>query len=135
MKHLFSCLVIVLAVSSLLSGCTTYPDSGSVDIKSRDVRIRVEFTDEDRRLIHDYYRKRLPPGLAKKEKLPPGLEKHLKKNGSLPAGLEKRALPSELERRLSWLPVGYVRVKIGNDIILMNEATQVISDILYEAGF
>jgi hypothetical protein len=76
----------------------------------------------------------MPPGLAKKKKLPHGLQKQLKKNGKLPPGLAKRNLPRELEDRLSQIPRGYVRLKVGMDIVLMNEETEVIVDILYDIG-
>jgi hypothetical protein len=66
--------------------------------------------------------------------LPHGLQKQLKKNGELPPGLAKRNLPHELEDRLSPIPRGYVRLKIGMDIVLINEITEVIVDIIYDVG-
>jgi hypothetical protein len=133
MKKTF-CYFLTCAVAiSFLPGCASYPEYGSVDVRSKDVRVKVEFTDHDRRIIHDYYKKKPPPGLAKKKHLPPGLQKHVAKNGKLPPGLEKRNLPSELERRLSPIPAGYARVTVGNDIALMYVATQVIVDIIHDA--
>jgi hypothetical protein len=125
-------------------GCASFPqvNSGVFGVETDDVEVKVAFGDHDRRLIHDYYkknkkikkRKGMPPGLAKKEKLPPGLQKQLKKNGKLPPGLAKRNLPHELEDRLSPVPQGYVRLKVGMDIVLMNEETEVIVDIIYDIG-
>jgi hypothetical protein len=93
------------------------------------------FTERDRVLIkgwfHDYLGG-LPPGLAKRETLPPGLEKHLRERGTLPPGLQKKVepLPPDLERRLSRLPTGYHRVIVGGNVILMNEETALIYDIV-----
>ncbi len=128
------CYFLTFAIPiSFLLGCASYPDYGRVDIRSGDVRVKVAFTEEDHRIIHDYYKKKMPPGLAKKKHLPPGLQKQLAKNGKLPPGLEKRNLPSDLERRLSPIPAGYARVIIGNDIALISIATQVVVDIIYDA--
>jgi len=132
--------VISLFFLFVLSGCSTFPhvNSGVFEAQSDDAYVKVAFSDHDRRLIHEYYdgkmskHKKLPPGLAKKEQLPPGLQKQLAKNGKLPPGLEKRRLPYDLEDRLSHLPTGYVRLKVGGDIVLMNETTEIIVDIIYD---
>ncbi len=124
------------------AGCASIPhiDSGVFEVKTDDMQVKVSFNDSDRRIIHDYYSKKkikhkgLPPGLAKKGTLPYGLQKHLEKNGKLPPGLAKKHLPYELEERLSPLPRGYVRLKVGGDIVLMNEETEVIVDIIYDIG-
>jgi hypothetical protein len=67
--------------------------------------------------------------------LPPGLEKQLRERGKLPTGLEKKLqpLPPELERQLRVLPTGYRRVAIGGHVILMNEKTAVIYDMIRNA--
>jgi hypothetical protein len=93
------------------------------------------FTTQEITIIKTWFRDNrsgLPPGLAKKEKLPPGLEKQLQKNGQLPPGLQKKIqpLPVSLERRLRVLPTGYRRVVIAGNVILMNEKTAVIYDII-----
>ncbi|MCL6565120.1 MAG: hypothetical protein K6U09_01730 [Acidobacteriia bacterium] len=94
------------------------------------------FTEHERVLIKDWFRvhgrKGLPPGLAKRDRLPPGLEKQLRERGTLPPGLQKKLhpLPIELERQLHRLPTGYKRVILGGNIILMEEKTAVIYDII-----
>jgi hypothetical protein len=92
------------------------------------------FSHEDVVLIGDWYRhgKGLPPGLAKREHLPPGIEKHLIKGGTLPPGLMKKAqpLPIVIERRLYVLPTGYRRVVIGGNIVIMNEKTALVYDVM-----
>ena len=102
-------------------------------------RIRdIIFTREERTIITNWFRRSpsgLPPGLAKRDRLPPGLEKQLRERGTLPPGLQKRVqpLPFELERQLRRLPSGYRRAVIGGNVILMNEETSVIYDIIRDA--
>ncbi len=98
----------------------------------------IIFTKDERVIVTDWFRRNasgLPPGLAKRDRLPPGLEKQLRERGTLPPGLRKRIqpLPFELERQLHRLPIGYRRVVIGGNVILMNEKTSVIYDIIRDA--
>ncbi len=93
------------------------------------------FTPRQRTIITDYFRNsrgNLPPGLAKRDRLPPGLEKQLRERGTLPPGLQKRfaPLPNDLERQLPRLPAGYRRGVVAGNVILMEEATSVIVDII-----
>ena len=76
----------------------------------------------------------LPPGLAKRERLPVGLERQLQKNRTLPPGLEKRVhpFPGELGKLLPELPKGVIRVVIGVDILLLDETSNTILDIVRE---
>jgi hypothetical protein len=99
----------------------------------------VTFGDVDVRLIRDWFSKPanlkgLPPGLAKKESLQPGLERQLQKNGTLPPGLQKniQPLPPVLEVQLMKLPEGQKRVVISGNIVLMNEKSGLILDILFK---
>lgn len=126
---LFFTLAIILT-----GGCVSMGEpSGGVVVKKGDTRVAI-FTDDDRRLIHDYYhgnkRKKMPPGLAKKKRLPPGLRKQLHRKGTLPPGLQGRGLPHELESRLSHLHGDFVRLIVGTDLVLMNRRTRVIVDII-----
>ena len=106
----------------------------------------ASFTKEDRQKIADYFKdktqesekmskgkgksKEMPPGLAKKESLPPGLQKQLEKNGTLPPGLAKRDLPYDLERQLSSIAKGHKRVIVDRDVVLMEETTGLILDVI-----
>jgi len=76
--------------------------------------------------------KGLPPGLARRDELPPGLQKQLEKNGTLPPGLAKRDLPSRLESRLPTRDSDQERVIVDNDVVLIEAATGVVLDILYD---
>lgn len=117
---------------SMLGGCGAGPSSGRVAVAGRDGYVDLAFSDQDRRFIHDYYRpyRNLPPGLAKKRRLPPGLEKQLVRRGTLPPGLSGQHLPYGLERRLSPLPEGYLRLRIGGQVVLFHENTRVILDLM-----
>lgn len=118
----------------LMSGCETLPGmAGQIGIAGPHAAVSVAFSDRDRQLIHEYYAapaRRVPPGLAKRDRLPPGLEKQLQRNGRLPPGLQGRGLPGDLEARLTRLPEGYARIVIGGDIVISNTRTQVVVDIL-----
>lgn len=132
MKH----LAIALFITMGLVGCITSPEntSGRVVVHDRNAHVDIRFNDRDRHLIHDYYsrhgkkNKRVPPGLAKRGgNLPPGLAKR----DRLPPGLQGRGLPQALESSLSRLPAGYVRIKVGTDLLLMNRDSRVVFDIIY----
>ena len=89
----------------------------------------------ERALIGDYVRKAktsghgLPPGLAKRQHLPPGLQKHIERTGRLPPGLEKRRLPGDLRALLPYHKGRDYRV-VGNDIVLIEIATNLILDVM-----
>lgn len=118
--------------------------SGRVTVGDERAQLKIEFSSDDRRHIHNYYyreqpesdskqhrtRKRLPPGLAKREQLPPGLQQQIQRNGRLPPGLEGEALPQALEVRLAPLPVEYIRLRVGRDIVLMDRHTRITVDVI-----
>jgi len=70
--------------------------------------------------------------LAKKRRLPPGLQKRLERNKGLPPGLQTRALPYHLERGLTPLPKGFIRLKVGGDIVILDQKTRVVVDVVYD---
>jgi hypothetical protein len=128
---------ISLAVVLLAAGCENMRlFGGGVVVGGRDARVAVSFSPRDRELIHEHYAGRrskpLPPGLAKRDRLPPGLEKQLRKDGQLPPGLQRGALPYSLESRLSPLPQGYARVIVGGSVVLENTNTRVVVDIIQD---
>lgn len=141
---MFSKKIVIsgIVLSALIAGCATTQtggptlDRGAVIVESEDIRAAIVFSDRDRRHIRDYYKsykhKALPPGLAKKHELPPGLRKHIEKYGKLPPGIESRRLPDDLERTLRRLPAGYIRVQVGGDVLLMNERTRYVLDMIWD---
>jgi hypothetical protein len=132
-------IIFWVALSVFLAGCASTPtvESGGIEIETEDMRAVIVFSDSDRAKIREHYRKTgksktMPPGLAKKKKLPPGLQKHIEKNGKLPPGLEGRRLSPGLERTLSTLPAGFLRLQVGGDIVLLNEKTRVALDVIWD---
>ncbi len=78
----------------------------------------------------DKKQKGLPPGLAKRATLPPGLVRQLQRKDHLPPGLEKRDLPSNLDHLLPDRLPGEKRVVVDNDVLLIDETTGIILDIM-----
>jgi hypothetical protein len=74
--------------------------------------------------------KGLPPGLAKRESLPPGLQRQIERNGRLPPGLQKRALPRDLQARLPRRSSRYERAIVDGRVLLIDRVTDRIADII-----
>ncbi len=132
MKNRLSTLLIVAALAGL-SGCETPPRYGEVRVHERDYDVRVAFSDRDRAIIRDYYRgyyRGLPPGLAKQGKIPPGHAFRMQRHQGLPPGVTWEYLPADMERRLSRLPDGYVRIVIGTDVAILHTRTRVVLDVI-----
>ena len=62
--------------------------------------------------------------------MPRGLARQYGRNGTLPPGLAKRALPEDLSRRLPRQRFSTERVVVDQDVLLIEQATGVILDIL-----
>ena len=129
-------LLVVLLAAALapaLIGCVAGPRYGEVAVRDPHYSVRGVFTDQDRRLIHDYYApryKKLPPGQVKKGRLPPGHAWRARPNQPIHEDAQWRYLPYTLDQRLSRLPPEYVRVIIGTDVVIMNSRTRVVVDLL-----
>lgn len=83
---------------------------------------------------HGRGRRGLPPGLAKRDQLPPGLERQMHRHGTLPPGLRTRPLPRALAARLPPPPEHCVRLIVGTDIVLMNERTRAVLDVIRDVA-
>ncbi|MCR4302379.1 MAG: hypothetical protein NUV51_12265 [Sulfuricaulis sp.] len=120
MYRYFLTSMLVLMVSGCASLTST---SGRAVIKDDTSVVDIRISERDRSVIERYYGhslkqgKGLSPGLAKRDKLPPGLR--------------GETLPQDLEEKLSRLPSTHVRLRIGQDIILMDRLTRVIVDVVY----
>lgn len=101
------------------------------------------FTEIEKRIIGEYFGKQvgdagngkgkskeMPHGLAKRDELPPGLEMQIEKNGTLPPGLAKRDLPSDLTLKLPSLKKGRERKIVGSDVVLIETATGIVLDVI-----
>ena len=71
-----------------------------------------------------------PPGLAKRRSPPPGLARQVERNGTRPPGLARRGLPEGVAKLLPRAAPGTERVIIGNDVVLVEQATNRVLDVL-----
>lgn len=131
----FPLLLTMALLLALTPGCLQpYSTSGRVAVGGKHGQVAIAFSSRDRQIIHDYYRRHLPPGLAKKGKLTPGHRKRLMRKGHLPPGIEGRSLPHNLASRLAPLPEGYMRLRVGGDVVLMDQRTRLIVDLISDIG-
>ncbi|GMR04081.1 MAG: hypothetical protein BMS9Abin22_617 [Gammaproteobacteria bacterium] len=122
--------LLLILLTGLVSGCATHTlTSGRIVLQDEDNVIDVSISDRDRVLIRDYYKK------YKKKKKRKGLLPGLAKRDTLPPGLRGEPLPRALENTLSPLPSSYVRVVVGQDIVLMNKKTRVVLEVIYGAAY
>jgi len=142
MRRRVAALLVVCSIATGASAEGILGRNRSIDREPaarsvRSVSIVVGFGAEERRYILDWFQdsnnlKGLPAGLATREHLPPVLQQQLEKNGKLPAGLESKLqpLPVVLETILPKLPDGNRRIVVGGNVILLDESTSVIVDII-----
>lgn len=87
----------------------------------------------ERQLIGDYFRatppSALPPGLAKQGKVPPGIARQIQRGQRLPDDVQMLPLPADLLGRLPSYR-GARPVVVGSDVVLVQEGTRLILDIL-----
>jgi len=100
------------------------------------------FGKDHERTIRDFFGNQqnlqgLPPGLAKRDQLPPGLQRHLERNGTLPPGLQKRLqpFPTTLELRLPRTPTGVRRGIVNGNVVVIEDRTSKILDIIRDVTF
>ena len=85
-------------------------------------------TDDERKIIHGYFRE-YPDSVGKVKELPPGIRKKLARGGAMPPGIAKQALPDGLHRQLPPRDGQHYEI-IGTDVVLVETATRVIVDVL-----
>jgi Ni/Co efflux regulator RcnB len=95
-------------------------------------RDNYQITTREQMYINDWYRRNLPPGLAKQGKIPPGHAKKLERGAPWPPPYAYEPLPYELIRNLQPLPQGYAYYRVGADVIIANIAGRVVSDVVYD---
>ena len=154
-KSIFSIAALVLFSIAPWNVVIAEMDGGRIIDSAIYGAVDGAFTETERQLISEYFNKHrsstdtdqnndgknkkkhkgkkqkgMPPGLAKKKQLPPGLQKQLDKNGTLPPGLAKRSLPSDLESRLPPVENGMERVITDTHVMLVDKASGIIRDII-----
>ncbi len=122
-----------------------------VQAQTTDITDRV-FSTIEKKIIEDFFGEQAADAVSgtkkdrgKKDKnaknkgksgeLPPGLQKHIEKHGTLPPGLAKKELPPGLAKRLGSTRSGLERLIVGNDVVLVEEATGVVLDIIKHIVF
>ena len=102
------------------------PESREREYDDHPQRFRVYFSDRDRDVIREYFRHDRDD--RDDRRLPPGLEKQLRRNGSLPPGLQRRAepFPYDLERRMGSLPRGYSRVILSGRAMILRDDSEIV---------
>jgi hypothetical protein len=85
----------------------------------------IRFSSSEIRLISDYY-------VSRQQQLPPGLAKKVQRGGTLPPGWQKKVqpFPRDLAARLPPVPAGCSRVVYGPTAVLVQDATNLVLDIL-----
>jgi hypothetical protein len=139
-------LATLASVAALAAACAEVPASthGFAQMVLHDggTRVAVTLSDTDRRAIRDYYAARAVPARGRHghnphgtaQALPPGIRKQIARGKGLPPGLDRQPLPADLERHLSPLPDGYVRLRIGTDVVLFDTRGQVVLDLVRDLG-
>lgn len=84
--------------------------------------------DDERRIIRNYFGEH-PKAAGKVKELPPGIRKKIARGGTMPPGIAKQVLPDGLHRQLPQRD-GYDYEIVGNDVVLVEDATRVIVDVL-----
>ncbi|WP_430475322.1 hypothetical protein ACQ0MK_06395 [Thalassospira lucentensis] len=69
-------------------------------------------------------------GKGSNKGLPPGIAMKLERGGSLPPGIAKRDLPSDLQARLPGRTDNAIRQIVGDDVVLIERGTDIILDIM-----
>lgn len=114
-------------------------NSSSRDKSNIVIDLNFSFSNEQRKVIRNYYRKKFhrghcPPGLAKKNNgcMPPGQAKKWKKGHPLSSDVIYYDLPSALVVELGIPSEGSRYVRVANDVLLMAVGTGMIVDAVQD---
>jgi hypothetical protein len=116
-------LWLLLAV--MLGGCAAYTaTSGQVVLKDDSKAANIRLSPSDRRVIEEYYRTHAgQKGTTTKVQAVIGR--------ALPAGAKTEPLPRELEQKLSPLSSSHVRLRVGQDVMLVDSKTRIVVDMFH----
>ena len=136
MMRSVAAVLLFAAPHSFAQGNSQGKGHGKGHQKHGDDQGQDYYQGQDRQALwgwYDQHENKLPPGLAKKDRLPPGLEKQLVRRGTLPPGLQKKIqpCPRELVQQLPPPPPDCVNVLIGGHIVLLNHKTNVVVDLFH----
>ncbi len=120
---------LVLLSAFLLSGCIAQAlTSGNIAFSDGNSGSRPLISSGERAVIHDYCASHAGSLPVVRRQDARALSR-LHRGGTLPAGIALDRLPQRLERRLSPLPRGYVRVLAGTDVLVVGRRSGVIADL------
>ena len=120
-----------------LSGCSTYGPSAQPRTTTVVVApASVTLSSAHVAMIRAYYTDPRPGrGRGRDGGLPPGIAKNLQRGKTMPPGITKQYLPSDLLVRLPSAPDGFEYVIIAGKLLLVEIATQIVRDVLLDAVF
>ena len=103
-----------------------------------EVRQGAFFNDQHREAARHYYTEQYgdarhcPPGLAKKNNgcMPPGQARRWAVGQPIPRGVTVYSVPQPVLVQLPPAPYGYRYARVGGDIVLVQQRTNVIADII-----
>ncbi len=104
----------------------------------KEIQQGTYFNDQQRTYVREYYTtnygggKRCPPGLAKKNNgcMPPGQARNWVVGQPVPSGVVVYTVAQPVIRMLPPAPYGYRYVRIGGDIVLVQQQNNIIVDII-----
>lgn len=104
---------------------------------SSGISVNVNFSDQQRYTIHNYYQEQYsaghcPPGLAKKNNgcMPPGQAKKWQRGRPLPQDVVYHDLSPDLIVRLGSPPAGHRFVRVAADILLLAVGSGMVIDAI-----
>ncbi|MGE5537249.1 MAG: anti-virulence regulator CigR family protein [Gemmatimonas sp.] len=101
------------------------PAVRETDSSAVEIGLSVVFTAAERATIGQYFEQHRY-GM---QPLPPGIAKNVARGKPLPPGIAKKALPGDLAAALP-RRAGYDYVVAGSDVLLVEVATNVVTDVL-----
>ena len=108
-------------------------NKGKISIKSKTVNKGV-FNKKDSHIINSFYadnsNEKIRKDMIMQTKLSKEQNSKLVIGNIIPRDVQVIPLPLKLERILSALPLQYLRVQIGENVILMNVKSRKISDLI-----
>ena len=114
-------------------------DSYSQNQYSSGINVTINFGEQRREVIHNYYSEKYrsghcPPGLAKKNNrcMPPGQARKWHVGQPLPRDVIFHDLAPELVIRLGPPPVGHRFVRVASDILMIAAGTGMIVDAIQD---
>lgn len=90
--------------------------------------VSVRLDDTVIRVVNDFYQTN-PSVFAGYASLPPGIARNLARGKPLPPGIARQFLPAQLDAILPPPPAGYGRFVIGEDLVLIELSSGLISDM------